>query len=169
MRSELVIGKVLRPRGLKGEIKVEIYASDPHWLASFKGQVRVGGVPYDVIKFIHEGMGGFITLKGVENVDEAEKLRGKDILISRVDLPPVKNGEYYIVDILGMDVRVAGETIGKICDVAQYGSADVYTVRTADGTISFPALKQLIKRVDIDGGVMELDDIVFDRVKVFNP
>ncbi len=168
MRSELLIGKVLRPRGLKGEVKIEVYSSHPHWLSGYGGNVIIDGKAFRVRKFTHEGAFGYAVLDGVDSEEQAEALRGKDVYALRADLPAPKDGEHYIVDILGLDVKVNGEVIGPITDVAQYGSADVYTVTTKDGSLSFPALKILIKNIDLQMGVMELDGVVFDRVVVRN-
>lgn len=168
MKSELLIGKVLRPRGLKGEMKVEIYSSDPHWLTGYCGEVIIEGKAFRVQKFAHEGAFGYITLEGVDSAEKAENLRGKDVHARRDDLPKPKDGEHYIVDILGLDVVVAGDVIGSIVDVAQYGSADVYTVNTASGQLSFPALKALIEDIDLEKGVMRLNAAVFERVVVRN-
>ena len=109
-----------------------------------------------------------LGLKGVDDMDSAELLRGKMISVSRADLPKLEAGSYYIADLLGIDVYVAGERIGELVDVLQYGSADVYVVRSESGTCSFPALKQLIKSVDVEKGEMVLDDMVFLRVVVYN-
>lgn len=168
MRSELLIGRALKPRGLKGEIKIEVYSSDPHWLNGYAGDVYIDGKAHRVRKFSHDGAFGYVTLEDVNAIEAAEALRDKDIYARREDLPKVKDGENYIVDILGLDVIVGGDSIGSIVDVAQYGSADVYTVRTDRGQLSFPALKILIKRIDLDAGIMELDPAIFDRVVVYD-
>lgn len=167
MKSEFEIAKIVKPRGLKGEMKAEFFSSDTARLSHLK-KVRVGDDFRDVEKISAEGRYGFIKLSGVDSVEEAEELRGALIYAKRSELPPLADGKHYIADIIGLAVIVAGERIGVITDVAQYGSADVYSVRTSDGTLSFPALKQLIKEVDIEGGKMVLDDILFRRVVVYN-
>ncbi len=168
MRSDLLIGRILRPRGLGGELKMEIYASDPHWLTDFSGELKIDGKAFCVEKFKHENAFGYVKFKGVDSAESAEALRDKDVYAARDALPKLKEGEHFIVDIIGLGVKVRGEILGRIVDVAQYGSADVYTVKTAQGSFSFPALKSLIKNIDVDGGVMELDGDMFDRVVVFN-
>ncbi len=168
MKSELLIGKALRPRGLKGELKLEIYSSDPHMFSGFSGSVMIAGEIMRVQKFTQEGAYGYVLLEGVDSVEKAEKLRDCEVFVKREDMPALKRGEHFIADIIGLDVKVGGEIIGSVVDVEQYGSADVYSVRTPSGTLSFPALKQLIKDVDIEGGVMTLDGDIFPRVVVRN-
>ena len=53
-------------------------------------------------------------------------------------------------------------------DVLQYGSADVYVVRTSDGTVSFPALKETLREIDAAEGRIVLDEAMFSRTAVYN-
>lgn len=167
MKTELTIGKVLKPHGLKGDVKIETFSSNPARFSTLK-KVKLDGVEYAVRRITLEGAFGMLSLAGIDDMNAAETLRGKMISVSRGDLPKLEAGNYYIADLLGIDVYVSGDRIGELVDVLQYGSADVYVVKTAEGTCSFPALKQLIKSVDIEKGEMLLDGMVFDRVVVYN-
>ena len=167
MRSELTIGKVLKPRGLKGEVKIETYSSDPARFSRLK-ELKLDGVPYAVEKLSPEGAFCYVKFVGVDTVESAETLRNKIITVHRDALPKPPEGRYYIIDIIGLDVVVNGDVIGEITDVLQYGSADVYAVRGKSGNFSFPAVNGLIKDVDIKNGVMILDGMLFDRVVVYN-
>ena len=167
MKTELTIGKVLRPHGLKGEVKIETFSSNPARFCALK-RLKLDGVEYEVRKFTVDGSFGMLSLAGVVDMDAAELLRGKSITVKREDLPRLEAGNYYVADLLGMDVYVAGDRLGELIDVLQYGSADVYVVKTANGTCSFPALKQLLREVNLEEGKMILDDMVFARVVVYN-
>ena len=61
-----------------------------------------------------------------------------------------------------------GDDIGELVDVLQYGSADVYVVKTEDGTVSFPALAATVREVDAEEGRIVLDDAMFARTAVYN-
>ncbi len=167
MRSEFEIAKILKPRGLKGEMKVEFYSSDVARFSHLK-EVRISGAVRKVTKIVCEGDFGFIQLADVNDVDGAEKLRGQMVYASREALPPLDEDKHYIVDMIGMSVFVGADRIGTLSDIQQFGSADVYTVKTDSGTLSFPALKQLIVSVDVKGGKLVLDGTVFSRVVVYN-
>lgn len=167
MKTELTIGKVLKPHGLKGDVKIETFSSNPARFSALK-RLKLDGVEYKVRRLALDGTFGTLGIEGVDNMDAAELLRGKMISVNRSDLPKLEAGNYYIADLLGIDVYVSGDRIGELIDVLQYGSADVYVVKTADSTCSFPALKQLIKSVDVEKGEMILDDMVFRRVVVYN-
>ena len=167
MKSELTIGKVLKPRGLKGELKIETYSSDSARFSHLK-QLKIDTKEYIVKNISLEGAIGYVTLDTIDDVDKAEALRGKFITAKRDDLPKLPDGKYYIVDMIGLDVVVSGEVVGEVCDVLQYGSADVYVVKNGANSFSFPAISGLVKQVDLDLGKIVLDDMIFPRVVVYN-
>lgn len=167
MKSELTIGKVLKPRGLKGELKIELYASDSARFSRLK-RLKIDEIEYGVDRISPEGAIGYVSLEGIDTVEKAEELRGKLITANRNDLPKLPDGKYYIVDMIGLDVVVSGEVVGEVCDVLQYGSADVYVVKNGANSFSFPAISGLVKQVDLDLGKIVLDDMIFSRVVVYN-
>lgn len=167
MKSELTIGKVLKPRGLKGELKIELYASDSARFSRLK-RLKIDEIEYGVDRISPEGAIGYVSLEGIDTVEKAEELRGKLITANRNDLPKLPDGKYYIVDMIGLDVVVSGEVVGEVCDVLQYGSADVYVVKNGANSFSFPAISGLVKQVDLDLGKIVLDDMIFPRVVVYN-
>ena len=167
MKSELTIGKVLKPRGLKGELKIEIYSSDSARFSHLK-RLKIDGIEYGIDRISPEGAIGYVSLEGIDTVEKAEALRGKLITANRNDLPKLPDGKYYIVDMIGLDVVVSGEVVGEVCDVLQYGSADVYVVKNGANSFSFPAISGLVKQVDLDLGKIVLDDMIFPRVVVYN-
>lgn len=167
MKSELTIGKVLKPRGLKGEVKIETYSSDSARFSHLK-RLKIDGQEYLVKSISLEGVIGYVTLDGIDTVEKAELLRGKFITANRDDLPKLPDGKYYIVDMIGLDVIANGDVLGEVTDVLQYGSADVYVVKTLESTLSFPAIKGIIKEVDLAGGRLVVDGALFSRVVVYN-
>ena len=167
MKSELTIGKVLKSRGLKGELKIELYASDSARFSHLK-RLKIDGIEYGIDRISPEGAIGYVSLEGIDTVEKAEALRGKLITANRNDLPKLPDGKYYIVDMKDLDVVVSGEVVGEVCDVLQYGSADVYVVKNGANSFSFPAISGLVKQVDLDLGKIVLDDMIFPRVVVYN-
>lgn len=167
MKSELTIGKVLKPRGLKGELKLELYSSNPARFLHLK-KLKIDDCQYGVARISVEANFAYCSLEGIDSAEKAESLRGKLVTCARSELPPLEEGEHYIVDMIGLAVIVNGEEKGRVSDVLQYGSADVYVVKNGDASFSFPAIKGVIKQVDLDEGKLVLDDMLFDRVVVFN-
>ncbi len=167
MKERLTVGKVLRPRGLKGVVKVEAYSDDTSRWRSFR-TLGIGGKTYKVEDMTSESGVVYVKLDGVDAVEDAEKLRGLSVTAARAELPPPPEGRYYIADLLGSDVYADGDRIGELVDILQYGSADVYVVRTNDGTVSFPALKATLREVDAAEGRIVLDGAMFARTAVYN-
>lgn len=167
MKEEFTIGRVLRPRGIKGVVKIETYSENTARLLHV-GTLVVGGTHYRVEDASAEGVFLFAKLSGVDTPEDAEKLRGKEVKVARKALPPPPEGRVYIADILGADVIVDGDRLGELVDVLQYGSADVYVVKTASGSVSFPALKEVVREIDTEKGVITLDGRMFARTAVYN-
>lgn len=167
MKTEFTVGRILRTRGLKGVVKAEAYSENAARLTSLS-RMRVGGREYAVEDMSAEAEFLYIKLAGVDTPEAAEALRGKELKVLRADLPAPPEGRHYIADLLGSDVIVDGDRIGELTDILQYGSADVYVVRTAEGSVSFPAIKELIRDIDSEKGVITLDGRIFARTAVFN-
>ena len=167
MKTEFTIGKVLRPRGIKGVVKIETYSDNTARLTGLR-TLNVGGTHYRVENASSEGVFLYVKLSGIDTPEGAEVLRGKEVKVARTELPPPPDGRYYIADLLGCDVFAGGERVGELVDVLQYGSADVYVVRTAEGSVSFPALKETVKEIDTENGVIRLDGRMFERTAVYN-
>ena len=169
MKTEFLVGKALRPRGLKGELRFELYTSDPMRFRSVQ-QFKLGDTAFDVEKISVEGDFAYIKFVGIDTVEEAEKHRGKSLYAKRSELPKLGGDKVYIADIIGCDVIVDGDNIGELVDVLQYGSADVYVVKLLgkSGTVNFPALKEVVKSYDVENGEIILDGRFFSRVAVYN-
>lgn len=161
------VGKVLKPKGIKGEIKIEGLTDDNSRFLRLK-HVYIDSVCYALTKARTEGTFVVIKLEGIETPEQVDKLRGKYICIDRSDAVNTDKDSNLIADIIGLEVFVDDKAIGKISDVLQYGAADVYVVKSKDKNISFPALKKLVIDVDLKDGKMILDKKIFDEVAVFN-
>ncbi len=167
MKSEFEIARILKPRGLKGEMKVQFYSSDVARFSLLK-TVRIDGVAHKLSKITAEGAYGYIVLEDINTVETAEDLRGRMISARRDELPKLEEGKFYIADMIGLAVYVGSDYIGKLADILQYGSADVYVIKNDKQSLSVPAIKQLISSVDLENGKLTLDEVIFDRVVVYN-
>ena len=167
MKSEFEIARILKPRGLKGEMKVQFYSSDVARFSLLK-TVRIAGVAHKFSKITAEGAYGYIVLEDINTVETAEDLRGRMISARRDELPKLEEGKFYIADMIGLAVYVGSDYIGKLADILQYGSADVYVIKNDKQSLSVPAIKQLISSVDLENGKLTLDEVIFDRVVVYN-
>lgn len=163
--EKLLIGTVVKPHGIKGEIKVKPYTDNIDNLLKVK-VIYIDDTEYKVLSARQrEGM-LYLFISRVYSIDDAAQLRGKNIFIDREQAAPLEQGEYYIIDILGSDVFVDSEYIGKVVDIGSFGSADVYTVK-GDKTVRFPFLKRLVQEIDIKNKKIVLNKDVFGEVSIY--
>lgn len=149
MQDKFEVGKIVNTFGIKGEVKVNLYTED---ISNFKNnsKVYVNDKEMQVENSRLQKNVLILKLKGIENMTEAEELRGSIITIdrSKKELP---KGTYYIADLVGLDVYTdEGILLGKVTDIYNTGANDIYTVKTQDGKeVLLPAIKDVIKQVDI--------------------
>ena len=165
--SRLVIAEVLKPQGIRGEIKVKTFTDAPENVKAFK-TVYIDGNPYKILSFrVGNDGAAYLGLRGVPDRNAAELLRGKTIEGERDDGPVLDEGQYYIVDILGLLCETEeGETLGTVTDISNF-SSDIYTIEKAGKKILFPAVKGVIKRVDLENKKLIVDKTIFDEIAVY--
>ncbi len=160
-RNLFPIGRVVKPHGVQGKVKVEYFGEDLHQLSSyheiFIKDAKNKPEAYEVLEAIPQPPRLILRLKGIERIEEAEPLIGKEILIERKSLRQLGEGEYYWVDLLGMKVETEeGKTIGKIREIFPTGANDVYVVEGRKGEILLPATEEVIRSIDLKRGVMKV-------------
>lgn len=148
------IGQIVNTNGLKGIVKVKPFTDDIKEFETFENiyiQKKDELIEFKIesVRFAKNMV--FLKLQGIDDINAAEKLRNLYIKISRDALPKLPENSYYIVDLLQCEViTIEGETLGKMDDVFNTGSNDVYVVKNEDGKqILLPAIKEVIKNVDI--------------------
>jgi 16S rRNA processing protein RimM len=164
---KVAIGKISKPHGVKGELKVLPDTFDD---GIFK---KLKSVFIDEKTFILEYAkiaGGYIILKleGVDDMNAAELFRNKEIQIEKGQRLKLPDGFHYISDLIGCGVYVGEKRIGGLVDVLQNGAADVYVVDGGESEIMFPALENLLTRIDTDNKIIVLDEKRFGETAVFN-
>lgn len=149
MQSEIVIGQVLKPQGVRGEVKIKALVDDADDLKAVK-TVYIGGAEYKVLSVRADAQAAYLALSGVADRNAAELLRGKEVLARRSDLPPLDEGRYYIVDVVGCAVVTdGGKTLGEITDVLP-AHTDIFVVKEGETERMFPAADGVILNVDVE-------------------
>ena len=159
MNELLRIGAVIKPHGIRGEVKVWPTTDDPGRFDELSEVILKKGstestVPVISVKHFKNIV--ILGLSGIDTPEAAESLRGADIYVTRDQAVPLNEDEYYIGDIIGMEVRTEeGESLGTISDVIDTAANDVYSVkRPAGKDLLIPAIKQCILDVDLEENVM---------------
>ena len=106
-------------------------------------------------------------LRGIADRNAAELFRGKKLEGDREDAPALEEGQYYIVDIIGLSCETEdGEILGKVTNVSNL-SSDIYTLEKNGKNVLFPAVKGVVKKVDIENGKLIVDKKIFDEIAVY--
>ncbi|MDD4796473.1 MAG: ribosome maturation factor RimM [Eubacteriales bacterium] len=167
----LKVATAAKPRGLKGHLKVIPHADNPDRFYDLSGlYVWRDGAFFrmELAQVQVQGAEVFVKFAGVDDRDAAEALRGVDFYVPPEDAPSLDEGAYFIVDLVGCRVADAQKTYGVLTGVMQAGAADVYMVRRDDGgTQMFPALKRVLRRVDIVNRRIDVDAAALEEVAVY--
>ena len=148
MEEMLEIGVILKPQGIRGEVKVKPYTDGAETFTHIK-RVFIDGGEVKVLS-VRTGAGAvFLGLKGVPDRNAAELLRGKLLTIPRSEAPDPGEGRYYIADLLGAEiVTEEGEKIGVLKEIRQ-AATDIYFLDCAGSEVLFPAAKGVVVGVDV--------------------
>ncbi len=144
MKEERIkIGKIVNTFGIKGELKVYPYVDYIDELS----KIYIDNKEYTLSKSRNQKNVVIIKIKGLDDINLVEDFKNKEIEIDRVDLPKLKEGEYYIEDLIGLDVYTdEGKLLGKLDDIFNTGANDIYQVNN----ILLPAIPDVIKKIDIE-------------------
>ncbi len=156
----IVLGTIVRPHGLKGEVKISLACSGIERLKSCPTLrlVRDGKElkRVSIIRsFMHGDGDAVVRFKEVVGVDEAETLRGANVAVpasERAELPP---DNYFLDDLVGLTVlTVSGEDLGQVAEVLENPANGIFIIRKGEKEILLPALKSVIREVDLKAGRM---------------
>lgn len=149
------IGQIVNTFGIKGQVKVMPFTDDITRFDYLKKIYIVNKklrkeVEIEEVKY-HKDM-VLIKFKGLDKIEDVEIYKNCYLEIDRKDAKPLEEGEYYIVDLIGLDVITdEGQNLGKIDDIYNTGSNDIYVVKDDLGKqVLLPAIKEVIKEVDLD-------------------
>ena len=159
MEEYFEIGQIVNTSGLKGILKIKPFTDDIKKFSNLKTiyiTTKSGLTEFKIEQVRYVKNMVMLKLAGIDTVEEAEKYRNLYIKILRDQEEELEEGSYYVVDILGCKVNTdANQELGKIVDVFQTGSNDVYVVKDEQGKqILLPAIKEVIKNVDVKNKII---------------
>ena len=163
--DRIVIGRLGAPRGLNGEMKL-IPLTDFADRFDDLETVAIDGRDFRIDYVKSVGNAPVIRFDGVNNRDAARSLTDKLLTVDRKDAAPLEDGEYYTFDIIGLDVLdLDGKKLGAVENVLKTGSNDVFVTRTLDGgELLIPALKRVVREINIAGGTLTIDESTLEEV-----
>lgn len=150
-----MLGVITGAHGVRGEVKVKTFTADPRALVRYGALSDAPGKRSFQLAMRGTARGLAIArIDGVDTRDAAEALKGVELWVPRDKLPKAKRGEFYIADLVGLAaVTEAGETIGRVARVLNYGAGDVLEIeRPGTDTLLLPFAAPMVGEVDVAGG-----------------
>ena len=159
MEDLLKVGVITTTHGVRGEVKVYPTTDEPERFLELDYVLLDTGrelrkLEIKNVKFFKNLV--ILKFKGVDNINDIEKYKGRDLWIPREEGQELEEDEYYIADLLGMSVVLEdGQEFGTLKDVMETGANDVYIIDSAEhGEVLLPAIKECILDVDLEKNVM---------------
>jgi len=155
----LIVGHILAPWGIKGEIKTQVITDFPDRFTPGE-LVYVDGLPLQIETSRAHQQHLVLKLVTIDTRQEAEQLRGKDLCIPGTSIRPLPSDEYYAFQLIGLDViTTEGKPVGRITDIMSTAGSDIYVVNGESGEILIPAIEDVVKSVDLDNGRVIIEAI----------
>lgn len=155
MDNYLRVGVISSTHGIRGEVKVFPTTDDVNRFHDLKEVILDTGkdyIPLEVenVKFFKQMV--ILKFKGINDINEIEKYRGKDLLVTRENAVPLGEDEYFIYDLLGSEVVTEdGTVLGILEEILTTNANDVYVVKTKDKKeILLPSIKECILDINLD-------------------
>ena len=155
MEQLLQVGAITSTHGIRGEVKVFPTTDDVTRFKKLKEVILDTGkgqrvLEIESVKFFKQF--AILKFKGIDNINDIEMYKGKNLFVTRENAVKLKKDEYFIADMIGMQVLLEdGEEFGVLEDVLQTGANDVYEVRTKKhGVVLLPAIKECILDINIE-------------------
>ncbi len=151
----LIVGRVVRPHGIRGAIQVEILTDTPEHIAELE-TLYLGPhhLPYQVEQARFHKQRLLLQLKECTERNAAEALRGDSVAMAREDAIPLAEDEFYHFQLEGMTVQTdTGEELGELVEIlSPPGANDVYIVHGLRGEVLLPAIPEVVQEIDLEAG-----------------
>lgn len=150
----VAIGKIVRPHGIRGELRVQLFNPDSEILEIVQEvHVKTADGAERVMRIDDSrpvaGAAALLTLEGVLDRNDAEAMRGATVSVPRASLPAPEEGEFYVHDILGaVAVLTDGTEVGKVVEHLSYPTTEVLVIQGAGRRYEVPLVQDFVLSVD---------------------
>jgi 16S rRNA processing protein RimM len=158
--TRICIAKIGAAHGVRGEVRLWPYTQDPLAVTRYGALETKDGARKLEVASARVAKDHLVArLKGVETRDEAEALTNVELYVSRERLPATEQDEFYHADLIGLSaVTSAGQTIGRVIAMHNFGAGDIVEVAPPHGTtLLFPFTNEVVPQVDIAAGKLTID------------
>lgn len=164
MKELMCVGQITKPHGVRGEVKVFSLTDSLERFKSLK-RAYIDGKEIKITSVKLQSDRAILKIEGIDTMDEADNYRNKYIEVKREDAIKLPKDSYYIADLIDCQVfDTEGESLGRVYDVIETGSNDVYWVKDENNKeVLIPALKSIVEEVNINDS-----KIIIKPVKVWS-
>ncbi len=155
MQKYFEVGQIVNTFGVKGILKVKPFTDDANRFEELKKEYickkeKLEEVEIEEVKY-HKDM-VLLKVKGIDDMNEAEKVKGLYLKIDRENAKKLPKDTYFIADLLGLEVYSdKEELLGKVDDIFRTGANDVYVVKDEKGKqLLLPGIPEVIKEIDLE-------------------
>ena len=155
--KRILIGRILAAHGLKGEVKVKSFTEAPLDVASYGAVIASDGRKFTLQHERIQGETVIAAIKGIQDRNSAESLRGLDLYVERADLPETDEDEFYHADLIDLPVTDAsGAEVGRVLAFHNFGGGDVMEIKRGSASVFVPFTIRMVPTVDVKAGRVEL-------------
>lgn len=164
--DSLSIAKVLKPQGLKGEMKCLPLTDKKEVFENLK-TITCNGQTYNVVASVFRLNFAYITLEGVNSIEQAERFRNKTFFISKEQYGELEKDNYFIDDLIGMTCYTEdGEKIGEVLGVEYYNASDILEIKEKWTTYLVPFIHKVFLSVDVENKKIIVNKENYEEHKV---
>lgn len=148
------VGVIANTHGIRGEVKIFPTTDDVKrfdylkeaYIDAGKGKIKV---EVSNVRYFKNLV--IVKFKGIDNINDIERYKGKDLLVTRENALPLEEGEYYLADIIGANVYTEdGNLFGSLEDVIETGANLVYSVQHEGKEVLLPVIDDCVKEVNVE-------------------
>ena len=155
----VVIGKVGKPFGVKGEVRIRPYTNSLE-IFQRSAVLVLDTIPYTVLSLRGHKGSVIVSLEGINTPEAAKKLVGQLVKTDESNLPPKEEDEYYWHELIGLRVFTQeGRDLGVITSIIETGAHDVLQIEGSLGEVLLPMIDEVVIQVDSNKGEMVVDPL----------
>ncbi|MDD4815857.1 MAG: ribosome maturation factor RimM [Clostridia bacterium] len=160
------IAKVLKPQGIKGELKCQVLTEKFDIFSDLKS-VICENKKINVISGVYRLGYVYIMLENVNSIEQANQFRNKTFYIPKAEYGDLDENNYFIDDLVGVKIETEnGEKIGEVLDVENYGASDILIIKEKFCTYSVPFIAKVVLKVDINQKTIVVNKEQYEENKV---
>jgi 16S rRNA processing protein RimM len=158
--DRFTVGQIVNTHGLRGEVRIKNYTTYPDEFESFDYLIVEGEGDrkrkVDSVRYVKNLV--LVKFEGVDHIDQAELLKNKEVYRLRSDYGHLKEGEYFIVDLIGLKVVDEKDgLVGQVKDVLKYSAQDLYLIeRAGHPDFMIPAVDAFVREIDLEAGELRV-------------